>query len=201
MSARTVAPPTRSRHPRQDAAIDGNKGSRTDIANCKPSYPFFRRAAGNTISLGPMSPARNCGAESPIGSVLHNRFHDWFPQNPSDPEREPVKPGNGAPLCAHAGAAEAQETTAAVDISWHPLGELVCGIIERLAEANDFRKGDPDLGDVHAREFERFHRVGARGLREQPAEIGARHLIEQPVEATVQRYVQRLDAVAKASAT
>jgi hypothetical protein len=199
MSARTGVSLTRS-PTRQGAAPENKSDGGPKAAKRKSSHPLFGQTAGNAISSGPARLARNRGADAPMELGWTDLSHDWYHKNSSNPAVESVEPVRGAVPYAHARASEAQETTAAVD-SWHPLGELVCGIIQRLVEANDFRKGDPDLGDVHAREFERFHRVGGRVLREQPAEIGARHLIEQPIEATVQRYLQRLDPVAKASAT
>ena len=85
------------------------------------------------------------------------------------------------------------------DINWRPLGELVYGIVERLAKTNDFPWVDPDLADAPANSCG-FIASARVSLREQLAEVGARHLMCSQSEATV-RHVQRLDSATKASAT
>jgi hypothetical protein len=201
MSARTVAPEPRSRRLWQGAAIETKNDSGRKAAKRKPSYRMFGQAAGNAISLSPVRLARNGGADAPMEPGSTNPSHDWFHKNSSNPAVEPVGPVRPVRPFAHARGSEAQETTAVADINWRPLGELVCGIIERLAEANDFRRAEPDLADLHVtREFDRFHRLGARVLREQRGdwrETTDREANRGESSATS----QRLDPAARASAT
>jgi hypothetical protein len=103
-------------------------------------------------------------------------------KTPPTPAVGPAEPVCGSRPCAHGRAAEAQEATS----NWQPLVELICGIIERLAES---RRAHPDLADVcFAPEVERFHRLGPHVLRE----IGASELIRHSIEATVELFA-RLD--------